>query len=247
MNSPQQDPELGLIDHLIDLRNALVKSLLFIGIGFCACVYWSEHIFDFIRMPIEPYLDEGGLVFTAPMDKFVAYLKVSFLAGMIITCPFWLYQVWNFIAPGLYKDEKKWSLAFIFFGTILFVAGVTFVYKIVYPMAFDYLMNFGGTTDRPMITIRDYIGFFILTTLVFGLAFELPLILVVLGALGIVSHEMLKKSRRFAIVGMAVLAAIATPPDAISQIAMLVPLTILYEIAVWMVYFIEKSRSKAIE
>lgn len=237
----------GLIHHLVDLRKALVKSLIFIGLGFCICVYWSEYIFDFIRTPIEPYLDEGGLVFTAPMDKFTAYLKVSFLAGMIITCPFWLYQVWSFIAPGLYKDEKKWSALFIFFGTFLFIAGVAFVYNIVYPMAFDYLMNFGGTTDRPMITIKDYIGFFILTTLVFGLAFELPLILVMLGALGIVSHEMLKAKRRYAIVIMAVLAAVATPPDAISQIAMLVPLTLLYELAVWLVYLIEKSRAKAIE
>jgi len=235
--------EMGLIDHLIDLRKMIVRSLGAIVLGFFACVYFSEPLFDFIRKPILPYLGQGGLVFTAPMDKFMAYLKVSFLAGTLLTCPYWLYQLWNFIAPGLYKHEKRYAATFIFFGSLLFIAGAAFVYLLVFPMAFEYLLTFGGTTDKPMITITEYMSFFMMITLVFGLVFEMPLVLVLLGMLGVVSHDFLKRNRRYAVVLLAVLSAVVTPPDAISMLALLGPLVLLYELSVWIVYFVEKKKT----
>lgn len=232
-----------LIEHLADLRKCVVRSLIIIIAGSCICIYFSEAIFSFIRAPILPYLSgAGGLVFTAPIDKFMAHLKVGALAGAIMTCPLWLHQVWLFISPGLYKHEKKIGIYFIFFGTILFLLGVTFVYKIVYPMAFKYLLTFGGDVDKPMITISEYLSFFITTTLLFGLAFEMPLILVVLGALGIIDHEFLRRRRRMAIMLIAVLSAVITPPDAVSMLAMLAPMLILYEASIILVKYIGKKR-----
>ncbi|MCB0350588.1 MAG: twin-arginine translocase subunit TatC [Bdellovibrionales bacterium] len=231
-----------LIDHLIDLKKCIINTLIIVFLGFCAFIYFSEYIFDFIRSPILPYLgDSGGLVFTAPIDKFMAHIKVSVLAGAIITAPFWLHQLWIFVSPGLYNHEKKMGIYFIFFGTLLFLVGVLFVYQIVYPMAFKYLLTFGGSTDKPMITISEYLGFFITTTLLFGLAFELPLVLVILGMLGVVNAEMLRAKRKIAIMIIAVLSAVITPPDAISMLAMLTPLILLYEVSILLVQYLGKK------
>lgn len=233
----------SLIDHLIDLKKCVVRTLFIIVIGFCISIYFSEYIFNFIRAPILPYLSTtGGLVFTAPIDKFTAYIKVSFLAGTILTSPLWLHQVWMFIAPGLYQHEKKMGIYFIFFGTLLFLVGVFFVYKIVYPMAFKYLLTFGGEVDKPMITITEYLDFFVTTTLLFGAAFEMPLILVILAIMGLIDEEFLKAKRRVAIMIMAVLSAVITPPDAISMLALLVPLLLLYEASILLVKFIGRKR-----
>jgi len=238
--------EQTFIDHLIDLKKCVINTLLIIVLGFCACIYFSESIFNFIRAPITPYLGEmGGLVFTAPIDKFMAYIKVSFLAGAIVTCPFWLYQIWNFIAPGLYRHEKKLAAYFIFFGSILFAAGVLFVYKLVYPMAFKYLLTFGSEIDKPMITINEYLSFFITTTLLFGLAFEMPLIIVVLAMLGVIDDQFLREKRRMAIMLIAVLAAIITPPDAVSMLSMLAPMMLLYEMSILIVKYVVKKREVA--
>jgi sec-independent protein translocase protein TatC len=234
----------SFIEHLVDLRTCIIRSAWIIIIGFAVCVYFSDKIFDIIRAPIVPYLGpSGGLVFTAPIDKFTSYLKVSFMAGAIITCPAWLYQVWLFVAPGLYKKEKKMAAYFIFFGSLLFAVGVLFVYKIVYPMAFKYLLTFGGTVDKPMITITEYLSFFITTTLIFGLAFEMPLILAVLAAMGVVDDTMLRSKRRVAYMIIAVVAAVITPPDAISMLSMLGPMILLYEISIIIVGQIVKSQA----
>lgn len=243
MKNPTKTSDQTFIDHLMDLKKCVINTLIIVFIGFCACIYFSEYIFDFIRAPIVPYLGEsGGLVFTAPIDKFMAHIKISVLAGAILTSPFWLYQLWLFIAPGLYTHEKKMGTYFIFFGTILFLIGVLFVYKIVYPMAFKYLLTFGGDTDKPMITIAEYLSFFISTTLLFGLAFELPLVLVILGMIGIVDAEILRAKRRVAIMAIAILSAVITPPDAVSMLAMLVPLLLLYEISILLVQYLGKKR-----
>ena len=234
----------SFFEHLNELRVMIVRILWILVIGFGAALYFKEEIFNLIRLPIAPYLPNNGLVFTGPVDKFVAYIKVCFLASAIATCPFWLYQVWLFIAPGLYKHEKKLGVYFIFFGTLLFAAGTLLVYKLIFPMAFKYLLTFGGTVDTPMITISEYLEFFIMTTLVFGLAFEMPLILVVLGMMGIIDDVFLKAQRRMAIMAMAVLSAIVTPPDALSMVSLLAPLILLYELSIILVKIL-KPRPKA--
>ena len=228
-----QGQEQSLVEHLSDLRSCLIRSIIGILIGFGVCWTFSSEIFSFIRGPITPFLKEGGLVFTHPMDKFMAHVKVSLLAGIITTCPYWVYQIWRFISPGLYAKEKKYGLSFIFFGTTLFLSGVSFVYFIVFPMAFQFLLLFGDSTDIAMITIKDYLSFFSTVTLVFGAAFEMPLILTILGMMGVIDHHFLRTRRRLAIVALAAMSAIITPPDVISMLAMMVPLIFLYELSIW--------------
>jgi sec-independent protein translocase protein TatC len=226
-----------LVEHLTELRTRLIWSILFVLLGFFACWAFSGEIFDIIRAPIQPYLstDSKGLIFTAPMDKFMAHLKVSFLASIVLTCPLWLSQVWLFVAPGLYANEKKYVVGFIGFGTVLFLTGVSFVYFVVYPAAFSFLMSFGGETDVAMITISEYLSFFTTTTLVFGAAFEMPLVLTILGMMGVIDHHFLSRMRRYAMVLLAALSAMVTPPDVISMVLMLIPMVLLYESSVILV------------
>ncbi len=237
MSSPFQ--QQSFYEHLTDLRKMLVKVAYILTAGFILAFIFREQIFNILRAPIAPYLTGNGLVFTAPTDKFVAYLKTCFLAAVLVTSPLWLYQLWLFIVPALYKHEKKYATYFIFFGTILFSLGACFVYFFVFPMAFEYLLNFGGTTDKPMITINEYLEFFVVTTLVFGAAFEMPLILVIFGMMGIIDDVFLRTRRRIAIMVLAVLAAVITPPDALSMLSLLVPLVFLYELSIILVKYLK--------
>ena len=235
----------NLMEHLKELRLRLIRSMLGILAGFILCYNFTTEIFNWIRAPIAPYLPAGGLVFTAPMDKFVAHLKIALFGGVLLACPWWIYQIWKFVAPGLYKKEQKIALGFIFSGSALFLGGVSFAYFIVFPMAFQFLMTYGGDVDKPMITIEKYMSFFVTTSVMFGVAFELPLILTTLGMLGIITQEFLRKKRRLAIVGLAAASAIMTPPDLLSMLMMFVPMVGLYEISVFFVGFFERRAAKA--
>ncbi len=239
------DPSTGqtLTDHLTDLRNCLVKSAYGVVVGTLLCWMFSEKMFDIIRAPIAPYLETGGLVFTNPMDKFMAHIKLAFMGGVMVSCPVWLYQLWSFIAPGLYANEKKYTITFITAGSGLFASGVLFVYFVVFPAAFHFLLTFGGTADKPMITISEYLSFFITTTLVFGAAFELPLVIVLLGMIGVVNSTMLREKRRYAIVAIAAVAAVVTPPDLLSMLLLLIPMWGFYEISILIVALLEKKRA----
>lgn len=233
---------MGLLDHLTELRTRLIKIAYIVFIGSLVCWFYSEYIFNFVRMPIEPYLPAGGLIYTGVVDKFTAHIKVALMAGTILTSPFWFYQIWLFVAPGLYRNEKKYAAMFLGSAVSLFLVGVTFVYKLVFPMAFKFLFSFGGTVDKPMITIEEYLSFFTLTSVLFGICFELPLIITVLGWFGIVNATFLRAQRRYAIVILAVISAVVTPPDALSMLFLLVPLVFLYEVSILVVGRIEKTR-----
>ncbi len=238
--SDVQSKEESLVEHLTELRVRLIRAVLIVLCGAAASWVYSERIFDLIRRPIAPFLlkyagEGGGLVFTAPMDKFLAHVKVSLLSGVILTTPLWFFQLWKFVAPGLYAHEKRYGLGFIFSGSLLFLTGISFAYFVVYPLAFDFLMSFGGEIDRPMITISEYLSFFMTTTILFGLAFELPLIFTVLSMMGLVDRQFLAKNRRYAIVLLAVLSAVITPPDILSMLLMMGPMLLLYELSILLV------------
>lgn len=245
--APKQDelqPEgnMSIFEHLHELRIRLTKSAYGIFAGMIICWSVSERIFDYLRKPIEKFLPNGGLVFTAPMDKFMAHLKIAFVCGMLLAAPFWLYQLWSFIAPALYKKERNMAAGFIFFGTTQFAMGLAFSYYVVLPMAFNFLMNFGGSVDKPMITIDNYLGFLTHTAIVFGLCFQMPVILAFLGLIGVVSQRFLREKRRYAILTISVISAIAAPPDALSMILLLVPMCLLYEVAIFIVGYLERQR-----
>lgn len=241
------DSNNTLIGHLVELRVRLVNCLWAVLVGFVVSYNFTDKIMDVIRQPIAGYLQGGGLIFTAPMDKFMAHLKLAVFGGLVLVFPFVVYQLWKFIAPGLYEKEKKYAAGFVLSGTLMFFVGVLFTYFVVFPMAFKFLMSFGGETDKPMISITEYLSFFIITSLAFGAAFELPVVIVILGMMGVVSQQFLREKRRYAIMLMAILCAVITPPDLLSMVLMLAPMWLLYEIAVILVGFFQKKQNLAEE
>lgn len=240
-----EEKNMTLIEHLGELRFRLTRAAYSIFFGMCLCWGFSEKLFDIIRKPIQPYLPSGGLVYTGPIDKFMAHIKIAFIAGLIVAAPLWLYQVWKFISPALYRNEKKMASGFIFFGTLQFILGVLFSYFVVLPMAFKFLMSFGGDIDKPMITIEHYLGFFAQTAVVFGLTFEMPVVISFLGMMGLVSQRFLKEKKKYAVVVITALSAIVAPPDAMSMILLMIPLWVMYEISIVIVGFFEKKKSLA--
>ena len=237
--------ESFFLSHLKDLRGCVLRSLFFIILGFAVSWAFSEFIFDIVRRPITPYLKTAsqGLIFLSPVEKFFSHIQVSFLSGLIISSPLWLYQAWKFVAPGLYRKERFYGLFFVICGSLLFVAGTCFVYFIVFPLAFNFLFHFGGNQDVAMISIREYISFFTTISFAFGFVFQLPLILLFLSFLNLVTGQSLAKYRRHAIVIMAVLCAIITPPDVVSMLLMMVPLLLLYELSVFLIKISSRESS----
>lgn len=242
-----KERDMSLIEHIGELRVRLTRAAIGIVVGMCLCWGLGDKIYAFIRKPIQQYLPGGGLVFTSPIDKFMAHIKIAFVMGLIVSAPFWLYQLWKFIAPALYKNERRYAAGFIIFGTFQFVLGVSFAYYIVFPAAFHFLMTFGDGLDVPMITIDHYLGFFTQTALIFGLTFEIPVIITFLGIIGVVSQRFLKEKRRYAIMVITVISAIAAPPDALSMILLMGPLWVMYEISIILVGFFEKKKSRDME
>lgn len=233
--------ETTFIEHLRELRTRVIYIGLFIIIGTVVAWIWRELLFGIVRAPIAPYLHgtNGGLSYTGPMESFFGYVKVALLGGVLISCPLWLHQIWLFLAPALYAKEKKFIAGFIIAGTVLFSLGVSFAYFVVYPLAFKFLLSFGDGTDQAIITISEYLSFFVKSILLFGLSFEMPLFLTVLGMMGIITHKFLADKRRHAIVILAVLSAVLTPPDIISMTLMLIPLYTLYELSILSVKIFE--------
>jgi sec-independent protein translocase protein TatC len=167
------------------------------------------------------------------------------LGGILLACPVWLYQAWMFVAPGLYANERKYSIIFIGSGVVLFLSGSLFVYFLVLPMAFGFLLPFMAEAAKPMITISEYMSFFTTMTLVFGVAFELPLVLVLLGLIGLIDATFLRKNRRYAVMILAIVSALITPPDAMSMMMLLVPLYVLYELSIICLVLIGKKKAAA--
>ena len=223
----------NLYSHLSELRKCLIFSFFVLCGGFAVCWFFSENILNLISLPIAPYLkhSEGHLIFTAPMDEFLAHIKICIFGAFVLGFPFIIYQVWKFLAPGLYKHEKKIIVSLSLLSALLFFSGILFIYFIVYPLAFKFLLSFGSSTA--LISIKEYLSFFIQTCLAFGLLFETPLIIFGLVYLKILQVNQLKKWRRYAVVLLAVVSAVATPPDILSMILLLIPLYLLYELSIW--------------
>jgi sec-independent protein translocase protein TatC len=245
MNESSEHAELSLIDHLAELRDRLIWSAWAVAAGAALCWAFSEQLFDLVRQPIAHSIEGGSLIFTNPLDKFMAHMKLAISGGVLLACPVWIYNIWRFIAPGLYARERKYSSMFIAAGTLLFVGGSLFAYYLVLPTGLKFLLGFGGNVDKPMITISEYMSFFTTMILVFGGAFELPLIIVMMGVAGIVDQKFLREKRRYAIVLIAVVAAFVTPPDVMSMLMLLVPLCLLYEISILLVGVMGKKKTIA--
>jgi sec-independent protein translocase protein TatC len=228
-----EDDKIPFTGHLEELRKRLIICFISIGIGFVAAYGFKEKLFQILMHPLVSVMKTGEtLIFTGLPEAFFTYLKVAFLAGILLASPVIIYQFWIFVAPGLYEKERRLLVPIVFLSTFFFMAGAFFGYFIVFPFGFKFFLGFATDTIKPLPSMREYLSLSSKLLLAFGLVFELPLVITFLAKLGIVNVEFLKKNRKYAILLFFVFAAILTPPDVVTQIMMAVPLMVLYEISI---------------
>jgi sec-independent protein translocase protein TatC len=219
---------MPFLDHLEELRWRLLKSILAVIVMAGAAFYFREQLFHFLIMP----LGDTPLHFTEVTGSFYAYMKVAIITGLLAALPIVFYQLWAFIAPGLYRTEKAAVLPLVFISTLLFLVGAAFCYWMVLPLALQFLINFGDAILQPIITVGSYISFAGLMMVAFGAGFQLPIVAYFLGRLGILSSSIMARGRRYAIVIILIVGAIITPPDVITQVLLAGPIYLLYEISI---------------
>ena len=237
------DKPMPLIEHLLELRTRLMWSVGAFAIAFAVCYYFSTAIYGFLARPLAQILMEQGggerrMIFTALYEAFFTYLKVAFFGAVFFSFPMWATQLWMFIAPGLYRSEKRAIFPFLLASPVLFTMGAALAYYFIFPLAWRFFISFetpsggGGIPVQLEAKVSEYLSLVMHMILAFGVAFQLPVALTLMAKVGIVSVDGLKKGRRYAIVGMFVVAAVLTPPDVISQVGLAVPLLLLYELSI---------------
>ena len=252
LNQDMDNTKMPLLDHLIELRSRLMWSLASILLLFIVIFPFSENVYQVLVQPLADIFEELGgqrrLIFTALHEAFFTYIKLSLITALFIAFPFISMQFWMFVAPGLYKNEKKALAPFLVATPVLFFLGGAMVYFIVMPWAYEFLLAFeleGGPGTLPIVSepkVNEYLSLSINLIFAFGICFELPVVLTLLGRIGIISSKGMAEKRKYAILISFVVAAIITPPDVISQIMLASVLIILYEISIFSVRLIEKGR-----
>ena len=222
---------MSFTGHLAELRQRLIISVIAVAAGFLAAYYYSDRLYWLLASPLLEALPQGQdfMVFTGVVEPFFIYLKVALLAGLVIASPVVVYQVWAFVAPGLYRDERRWFIFIVIFSVVLFVSGAAFAFKVVFPFGFKYLLSYSTQGLKPFLSMGQYFSMATRLLLAFGLVFQLPLAILVLSRLGIVSARQLVAWWRYAIVAILVASAVLTPtPDVFNQMLMAGPLAVLY-------------------
>lgn len=237
---------MSLWEHLEELRSRLIRGVIAFFALFCVCMVFNEEILLYLKEPLINALPPGvdALHFTGPMDVFMVGMHVAGLTALVFSGPVWLYQFWKFVEPALYPKERKHILPFIFASVLLFAIGVSFCFFFVLPMSLGFLIQLGMKVGTPIITINDYISLLLIMLFAFGFTFELPLILVLLGALGIIESSTLSKHRRVIFITILIVAAIFTPPDAVSMLSLAVPMYLMFEGAILLIRFIQRNDKK---
>jgi len=245
----------SFIEHLTELRSRLIKSFVYLFICFIACYFFAEDIYRFL---VEPYAEavkddstNRRLIFTALHETFITYLKVAFFAAMFVTSPIILTQIWKFIAPGLYKNEKRALLPYLIATPTLFLLGGMLVYYLVMPLAIKFFLSFETTAQVSSLPIQleakvnEYLSLIMRLIFAFGISFQLPVLLSLLARVGFVDSKFLKSRRKYVVVIIFAVAALLTPPDPITQIGLGIPLLILYELSILSVKVIERKQKDA--
>lgn len=230
MGSEEKQPFLS---HLEELRKRLIISAAGIGAGFVISYFFSEELFLLLIRPLKAAMPEGDrLIFTSLPEMFLTYLKVAFISGVLLASPLIFYEMWMFIAPGLYQKEKQFAVPFVACSTVLFVSGALFGYFVVFPFGFRFFMGFSNEYVQALPSVKQYFSFSIKLLFAFGVVFELPVVIFFLTKMGILTPDQLKKKRKYAILMAFVFGAILTPPDVITQVFMALPLMVLFEIGI---------------
>tara|TARA_B100001540_G_C15808845_1_gene643442 strand:+ start:982 stop:1746 length:765 start_codon:yes stop_codon:yes gene_type:complete len=252
MTNKRKEQTGTFVSHLTELRSRLIKSFIFLLLAFVICYIFSAEIYNFLVKPYSNAIIDNNLdrrlIFTALHEAFLTYLKVAFFASFFITSPIFLTQIWKFVAPGLYKNEKSALLPYLIATPVLFIFGGLLVYYLVMPLAIKFFLSFESAGDASSIAIQleakvnEYLSLIMRLIFAFGISFQLPVVLSLLARVGFIDSEYLKTRRKYVIVIMFALAAILTPPDPITQIGLALPLLILYELSILTVKMIEKKK-----
>jgi sec-independent protein translocase protein TatC len=234
--------EGSLISHLLELRDRLIRAMIALAIVFVPCGYYSNRIFSFIAQPLLQKLPKGSnLIATGVMSPFTTPFKLSFFIALFIAMPYVLYQVWAFVAPGLYRHEKRFAVPLLVSSIFLFYVGVFFAYTFVFPVMFKFFTSTTPMGVAMMTDITSYLDFVLTMFFAFGVAFEVPVAVVLLVVTNLISLEKLKTSRGYVLIGIFVVAALLTPPDAVSQCIMAIPMYLLYEGGILMARILRKG------
>lgn len=241
-----------LLDHLVELRRRLIWSFVALGLAFAACFYFASQIFGFL---VQPLIDgfggpgEGRLVYTKLYEAFFTEVRVALFAAFFLAFPIIAMQLWAFVAPGLYAKEKRAFLPFLIATPALFLLGGALAYYVVMPLAIRFFLGYQGQIpgikQEALPAMGEYLSFVMHFILAFGIAFLLPILLMLMERAGLVTRDQLRRGRRYAILIAFVIAAIATPPDVISQLLLAIPLILLYEISLVSIWFTERKRARA--
>ncbi len=238
--------EISLSEHLRELRNRLIISVVAVGIASAVSYAFIEPIFAFLSQPLRAVLPRGTpLIFSSYPEAFFTYIKLALTCGVFLASPVILYEMWAFVAPGLYEHEKRWALPFVVASSVFFVGGGIFGYMVVFPAAFRFLASYTGEWLKLLPNMSEYFSLTVKLLLGFGLAFELPILMVFMGLIGIIDARMLRKNRKYAILIIFIAAAIITPtPDVMNQVLLAGPLLLLYELSILMVWLLGKKRPR---
>lgn len=234
--------KMSFLDHLDELRRRIIVAIAAVGISFVACWIFHEKIFDFLSVPITQHLGDRKLTYLSPTEPFMIYMKASFYAGIFVASPVVLWQVWLFIAPGLYAREKRYAIPFLLSSSILFILGGVFAYSIGLPMALNFLTNFGRAFQE-IVTATYYFDFALLVILGCAIIFEIPIIIFVLTVMGITNARFLWRNLRYAVLIIFIVAAILTPtPDIVNLLVFATPMLLLYLLGILVAWIFGKKR-----
>jgi sec-independent protein translocase protein TatC len=239
--TPDPEDELAgteqpFVSHLVELRDRLIRVAIAVGIAFGALCVWPgpSGLYDLLAAPLVAHLPKGAtLIATNVISPILVPLKITLMSAFMVALPYVLYQVWAFVAPGLYSHEKKLVLPLVVSSTVLFITGVAFCYFLVIPGMSQFIQAFAPSSITAAPDIEQYFAFVLTLFMVFGIAFEVPIAVIVLVRVGVVSIEQLRKARGYFVVGAFIVAAVVTPPDVISQLALAIPMCLLYEVGIW--------------
>jgi sec-independent protein translocase protein TatC len=240
-----EDSRMSLMQHLEELRKRIVRAFVAWFVAFMVCYNYAEQMYLMISRPLRDALPAGTkLVFISATEPFFAYLKIGAFAGLLVALPVIFWQLWGFIAPGLYVHEKRYVVPFVLLSSMCFIAGTVFGFMVAFPLMFGFLVQAGTANGEvvPMLSMGSYLSLAGQMLLAFGITFELPIVIFFLARMGVVDYPMLARNRKFALLGCFILGAIFSPPDVVSQCVLAVPMYILFEIGIWVTRFFGKKR-----